>query len=34
VIKAALAAQSLAEPLVLPTNDGVLAGFGDTVKVV
>jgi PIN domain nuclease of toxin-antitoxin system len=29
-----LVAQSLAEPLVLLTNDGVLAGYGDVVKVV
>jgi PIN domain nuclease of toxin-antitoxin system len=29
-----LVAQSLAEPLVLLTNDGVLAGYGDAVKVV
>lgn len=29
-----LVAQSLAEPLVLVTNDGVLAGYGDVVKVV
>jgi PIN domain nuclease of toxin-antitoxin system len=29
-----LVAQSLAEPLVLLTNDGVLADYGDTVKVV
>ena len=27
-------AQSLAEPLVLLTNDGVLADYGDVVKVV
>jgi len=29
-----LVAQSLAEPLVLLTNDGVLADYGDVVKVV
>jgi len=29
-----LVAQSLAEPLVLLTNDGVLAGYGDVVRVV
>ncbi len=29
-----LVAQSLAEPLVLLTNEGVLAGYGDVVKVV
>lgn len=29
-----LVAQSLAERLVLLTNDGVLAGYGDVVKVV
>jgi PIN domain nuclease of toxin-antitoxin system len=29
-----LVAQSLAEPLVLLTNDGVLADYGATVKVV
>jgi PIN domain nuclease of toxin-antitoxin system len=29
-----LVAQSLAEPLVLLTNDAVLAGYGDVVKVV
>jgi PIN domain nuclease of toxin-antitoxin system len=29
-----LVAQSLAEPLVLVTNDGVLAGYGEGVKVV
>ena len=29
-----LVAQSLAEPLILLTNDGVLAGYGDAVKVV
>ena len=29
-----LVAQSLAEPLVLLTNDGVLADYGDFVKVV
>jgi PIN domain nuclease of toxin-antitoxin system len=29
-----LVAQSLSEPLVLLTNDGVLADYGDVVKVV
>ena len=29
-----LVAQSLAEPLVLLTNDGLLADYGDVVKVV
>jgi len=29
-----LVAQSLAEPLVLLTNDGVLAAYGDVVRVV
>jgi PIN domain nuclease of toxin-antitoxin system len=29
-----LVAQSLAEPLVLLTNDGVLSGYGDVVRVV
>ena len=29
-----LVAQCLAEPLVLLTNDGVLADYGDVVKVV
>jgi PIN domain nuclease of toxin-antitoxin system len=29
-----LVAQSLVEPLVLLTNDGALADYGDTVKVV
>jgi PIN domain nuclease of toxin-antitoxin system len=29
-----LVAQSLAEPLVLLTNDGTLAGYGEVVKVV
>jgi antitoxin (DNA-binding transcriptional repressor) of toxin-antitoxin stability system len=29
-----LVAQSLAEPLALLTNDGVLADYGDVVKVV
>ena len=29
-----LVAQSLAEPLVLLTNDGVLAAYGDMVRVV
>ena len=29
-----LVAQSLAEPLILLTNDGVLADYGDAVKVV
>jgi hypothetical protein len=29
-----LVAQSLAEPLILLTNDRVLAGYGDVVKVV
>jgi PIN domain nuclease of toxin-antitoxin system len=29
-----LVAQSRAEPLVLLTNDGVLAGYGDGVRVV
>jgi hypothetical protein len=29
-----LVAQSLVERLVLLTNDGVLAGYGDVVKVV
>ena len=29
-----LVAQSLAEPLVLLTNDGALAGYGENVKVV
>jgi PIN domain nuclease of toxin-antitoxin system len=29
-----LVAQSLAEPLVLLTNDEVLAGYGEVVKVV
>ena len=29
-----LVAQSLAEPLVLLTNDGVLADYGDAVKLV
>jgi PIN domain nuclease of toxin-antitoxin system len=29
-----LVAQSLAEPLVLLTNDGALAGYGNVVKVV
>jgi PIN domain nuclease of toxin-antitoxin system len=29
-----LVAQSLSEPLVLLTNDGVLAGYGEVVKVV
>ena len=29
-----LVAQSLSEPLVLVTNDEVLAGYGDVVKVV
>jgi PIN domain nuclease of toxin-antitoxin system len=29
-----LVAQSLAEPLVLLTNDEVLAGYGDVVRVV
>lgn len=29
-----LVAQSLAEPLVLLTNDRLLAGYGDVVKVV
>ena len=29
-----LVAQSLAEPLVLLTNDGVLADYGDVVRVV
>jgi PIN domain nuclease of toxin-antitoxin system len=29
-----LVAQSLSEPLVLLTNDGVLADYGDTVQVV
>jgi len=29
-----LVAQSLAEPLVLLTNDGVLADYGEVVKVV
>jgi PIN domain nuclease of toxin-antitoxin system len=29
-----LVAQSLAEPLLLLTNDGVLRGYGDTVKIV
>jgi PIN domain nuclease of toxin-antitoxin system len=29
-----LVAQSLAEPLVLLTNDGVLAGHGEVVKLV
>ncbi len=29
-----LVAQSLVEPLVLVTNDGVLAGYGDVVRVV
>jgi len=27
-------AQSLCEPLVLLTNDGVLAGYGEAVRVV
>jgi hypothetical protein len=30
----ALVAQSLAEGLTLLTNDGVLAAYGDVVKVV
>ena len=29
-----LVAQSLAEPLVLLTNDGLLAGYGEVVRVV
>ena len=29
-----LVAQSLAEPLILLTNDGVLAAYGDVVRVV
>jgi PIN domain nuclease of toxin-antitoxin system len=29
-----LVAQSLSEPLILLTNDGVLADYGDVVKVV
>jgi len=29
-----LVAQSLVEPLVLVTNDGVLAGYGEVVRVV
>jgi hypothetical protein len=29
-----LVAQSLAEPLVLLTNDAVLADYGDVVKIV
>jgi hypothetical protein len=29
-----LVAQSLSEPLVLPTNDSVLGGYGEVVKVV
>jgi PIN domain nuclease of toxin-antitoxin system len=29
-----LVAQSLCEPLILLTNDGVLADYGDVVKVV
>jgi PIN domain nuclease of toxin-antitoxin system len=29
-----LVAQALAEPLVLLTNDGILADYGDVVKVV
>jgi len=29
-----LVAQSLAEPLLLLTNDGVLGGYGESVKVV
>jgi len=29
-----LVAQSLSEPLVLLTNDGVLAGYGEVVRVV
>jgi hypothetical protein len=29
-----LVAQSLSEPFVLLTNDGVLAGYGEMVRVV